>query len=160
MLQATDCREILLDLAEHPADKFAFTFPDGGALHLHGAAVLDMLRVVPKDFTSRFTGDSLGARRLLIEWSRNPGTHGRLLLRACGAIDLGDRAKEALQYCSDDQKWKRFSVTSMPDEAWAAVRQCFPAKKYCSSITAADATERIRAHGWRNYETVEIQEEI
>lgn len=161
MLHSTDCREILLEMSKHPADKYAFTWASGGAVHLHGAAVRAALAVLPAGWTCRFTRDSRGARRLLIEWSRAPGCRGRLLLRACGAADLGERAREALEYCADGSTWKHFHVTSMPDEAWAAVRKCFPAKKYCSptAITAKDAQERILQYGWRNYTVVEIQDE-
>jgi hypothetical protein len=164
MLHATDCREILLEMARpaNASKKYAFTWPaaqGGGTVHLHGAAVRAALAVLPDNWTSRFMCDSLGARRLLIEWSRGAHARGRLLLRACGAADLGDRAREALQYCADAGRGWR--VTSMPDEAWAAVRQCFPAKKYCSitAITAQDAVARILQHGWRNYTPVEIEDE-
>jgi hypothetical protein len=47
----------------------------------------------------------------------------------------------------------------MPDEAWAAVRKCFPERKYCSTITEQDACARIREYGWRNYTVVEIEDE-
>jgi len=168
MLHATDCREILLEMARpaNASKKYAFTWPAvesrsgpcPGAVYLHGAAVRAALAVLPKAWTCRFTCDSLGARRLLIEWSRAPGTRGQLLLRACGEADLGDRAREALEYCAHPSQYWR--LESMPDEAWAAVRKCFPAKKYCSTITAQDACARIREYGWRNYTTVEIEIEI
>ena len=163
MLHATDCREILLEMARpaNASKKYAFTWPaDGpcpGAVYLHGAAVRAALAVLPKTWTARFTCDSLGNRRLLIEWSRTPDTRGQLMLRACGKSDLGDRGREALAYCAHPSKYWR--LTNMSDGEWAAVRKCFPKKQYCYTITAHDACARIREYGWRNYTTVEIKDE-
>jgi len=141
-------REVLEGLARQPSARVWL-----GKVPIHGAKLRRLLRALPADYEveSSPCGD-----RLLFRW-QTPERRGALSLRAVADPELGSAVQEALARCQQLARLRSrsvdWTVNQLPEQEWSAVRGIFGPKKYARQ-SAAEAVERIVAHGWRNHRKV------